>query len=276
MKKTLSLIAIALCFVACSKIEKPYLTMSQQENVDVIFPDIDYSSVYRKILFDEYTGHKCSGCPEGHAIVEQMLERYGDTLVAVGIHANFFAEPEDGVFSYDFRTEAGEQLYVDYGITNNPKAIINRSSSPLDKGSWFIDVQNADRSVLAAIQIINQYDENTHKLKVNTKTTFLEDYDQTVQLSLFLIEDNIVKPQQVDTHVEEEYIHNHVLRAGINGTYGEYISPGGMVERNEDYYYGYSIDFTNHDWVPENCSVVAILLDATSREVLQVEKTKVK
>lgn len=276
MKKTLSLIAIALCFVACSKIEKPYLTVSQQEGVDVVFPDLDYGTVYRKILFDEYTGHKCPNCPDGHTIVEQMVERYGDTLVAVGIHANYFAETEAGVFSYDFTTEAGEQLYVDYGITNNPQAIINRSGSPINKSAWFNGVQNADRSVLAAIQIINQYDGNTHKLKVNTKTTFLEDYDQAVQLSLFLIEDNIIKPQQVGTHIEEEYVHNHVLRAGINGTYGEYISPEGMVEKNEDYYYGYSIDFTNHDWVPENCSVVAILMDATSREVLQVEKVKVK
>lgn len=276
MKKTLSLIAMALCFVACSKIEKPYLSTSQQEGVDVIFPELDYGTVYRKTLFDEYTGHKCSNCPDGHAIVEQMSERFGDTLVVVGIHANFFAEPETGVFSYDFRTEAGEQLYIDYHITNNPQAIINRSGGPINKDVWFNGVQNADRSVLAAIQIINQYDENTNKLKVNTKTTFLEDYDQPVQLSLLLIEDNIYKPQQSGAQIVDDYIHNHVLRAGINGTYGEYISTGGMVEKYEDYYYGYSIDFTNHDWIPVNCSVVAILLDAASRKVLQVEKVKVK
>lgn len=255
--------------------------MSQQESVDVIFPDMDYDTVYRKILFDEYTGHMCSGCPNGHTTLEQLLNQYGDTLVAVGIHANYFAGLGVGanaeIFSYDFRTEAGEQLFIDHGLNTNPAAIINRSGTPIyNVMSWSIGVQNADRSIHAAIQIINQYNENTNKLKVNTKTTFLEDYDQPVQLSLLLIEDNIIKPQQVGTHVEEEYVHNHVLRAGINGTYGEYISPGGMVTSYEDYYYGYSIDFTDHDWVPENCSVVAILLDATSREVLQVEKTKVK
>ena len=137
-------------------------------------------------------------------------------------------------------------------------------------------MQNADRTLHAAIQIINQYNTANQSLKINTKTTMLEDYDQTVQLSLLLVEDNIVKPQKVGTSVNEEYIHNHVLRAGINGNYGEHISPGGLVSKDSSYLYGYSIDFNGTDWVPENCSVIAILLDENSKEVLQVEKAKVK
>ena len=276
MKKALLFIAIALCFAACNKIESPYLTMSQQESVDVNFPDLDPSAVYRKVLFDEYTGHTCIGCPEGHTILDQLLSQYGDTLVAVGIHANYFAEPEAGIFSYDFRTPTGEQLYLDYNITNNPQAIINRSGSNLEKSFWSSEMQNADRTLHAAIQIINQYNTANQSLKINTKTTLLEDYDQTVMLSLLLVEDNIVKPQKFSDHVDTFYVHNHVLRAGINGNYGERISAGGLVSKDSSYLYGYSIDFNGTDWVPENCSVIAILLDESSKEVLQVEKAKVK
>lgn len=276
MKKTFLFIAIALCFVACNKIEGPYLSQSQQEAVDVVFPELDPSTVYRKVLFDEYTGHLCIGCPEGHVILDQLLDLYGDTLVAVGIHANWFAEPESGVFSYDFRTPTGEQLYLDYHISNNPQAIINRSGSALDKSAWHNGMQTADRSLHAAIQIINQFDDAHQTLKINTKTTLLEDYGQSVLLSLLLVEDNIIKPQKFSDHVDEEYVHNHVLRAGINGNYGEYISPNGLVSKDGEYLYGYSLDFNGHDWVPENCSVIAILLDESSKEVLQVEKVKVK
>ena len=276
MKKALLFIAIALCFAACNKIESPYLTLSQQESVDVDFPDLDPSTVYRKILFDEYTGHKCPNCPDGHTILNQLLSQYGDTIVAVAIHAGWFAETEADPFSYNFSTLTGEQLYLDYHINNNPQAIINRSGAPLDKSIWHNSMQTADRSLHAAIQIINQYNEANQSLKINTKTTMLEDYDQTVQLSLLLVEDNIVKPQQVGNTVNEEYIHNHVLRAGINGNYGEYISPGGLVSKDSSYLYGFSIDFNGTDWVPENCSVIAILLDESSKEVLQVEKAKVK
>lgn len=276
MKKLFLFIAIALCFAACNKIEEPYLSLSQQEAVDVVFPELDPNTIYRKVLFDEYTGHTCIGCPAGHEILEQLLSLYKDTLVAVGIHANWFAEPEAGTFSYDFRTPTGEQLYLDYHISNNPQAIINRSGNALDKSAWHSEMQNADRSLYAAIQIINQFDETHQTLKINTKTTMLVDYDQAVLLSLLLVEDNIIKPQKFSDHVDEEYVHNHVLRAGINGNYGEYISPGGMVSKDNEYLYGYSLDFNGHDWVPENCSVIAILLDESSKKVLQVEKVKVK
>lgn len=276
MKKTVLFIALALAFVACNKIEGPYVIQSQKEDVDVVFPELDRDAVYRKILFDEYTGHTCIGCPEGHAIVEQLLAMYGDTLIAVGIHANWFAEPEAGLFSYDFRNPTGEQLYNDYHITNNPQAIVNRSTDPLDKPAWNSNVQSADRTRYAAIQIINQYNASSKTLKINTKTTLLEEYNQSTQLSLLLVEDNIIKPQKFSDHVDTFYVHNHVLRAGINGNYGEYITSGGLLEKDSSYLYGYSLDFNETDWNPDNCSVIAILLDGSSKEVLQVEKAKVR
>lgn len=279
MKKTLLFIAIALCFVACSKIEGPYLIQSQQEAVDVVFPEINPNTVYRKILFDEYTGHRCSNCPTGHTILNNMLNQYGDTLVAVCIHAGSQARlMESEGLTYDFTTTTGDQLFSDFGEPNNPGAIINRIKNILYfENNWRNGVQNADRSLFAAIQIINQFDDAQQKLKINTKTTLLKDYEQTVSLSLLLVEDNIIKPQMFpDQQVNENYTHNHVLRAGINGNYGEHISSGGLVSKDSSYLYGYSIDFNGTDWVPENCSVIAILLDESSKEVLQVEKTKVK
>lgn len=275
MKKTFLFIVIVLCFVACNKIEGPYLTLSEHEDVDVVFPELDPSTVYRKILFDEYTGHLCPNCPAGHQVLEQLLDAYGDTLVAVCIHAGELAEPEAGM-PYDFRTPTGNQLNTDYHIQYNPQAIINRSGAPMDKPQWVNGVQNADRSFHAAIQIINQFSESNRSLKINTKTTLLEEYNQPVQLSLLLVEDNIIKPQKNNSQIVEDYVHNHVLRAGINGNYGEHISPEGLMSKDSSYLYGYSIDFNGTDWMPENCSVIAILLDESSKEVLQVEKVKVK
>jgi hypothetical protein len=276
MKKIIFGIILAFSFIACDKIESPYIVQSQQESVDVVFPELNKDAVYRKILFDEYTGHKCSNCPDGHALLNQMLAQYGDTLVAVGIHAGYFAGTSAGVFSYNFSTPASEQLYTDYNIYSNPLAILNRVSVPLENNTWLNDLANADRSRYAAIQIINQYDASTKKLKINTKTTMLEDYGQSLLLSLQLVEDNIVKPQQVYSTVDTFYIHNHVLRAGINGTYGELITSDGLLSKDSSYLYGYSVDFNGKDWNPDNCSVIAILLDNESKKALQVEKCKVK
>ena len=276
MKKIIFGIVMVLAFVSCDKIDAPYVQKSNQSDVDVVFPELDRNSVYRKILFDEYTGHTCIGCPEGHVMVREMLNLYGDTLVPVAIHANWFAQPEGGLFSYDFRTEAGENLYTDYGITNNPQAIVNRATDPLDKSTWFMATANADRTVYAAIQIINEFDATRNMLKINTKTTMLTDYNDPVELSLLLVEDNIVSPQKFSNHVDTFYVHNHVLRDGINGTYGEFLSPTSTLEKDGEYLYGYTLDFNYTDWNPDNCSVVAILLNQQDKKVIQVEKAKVK
>lgn len=276
MKKVLIFLSIAFIFMSCNKIEGPYVTKSGQADVDIEFPELDTNAVYRKILFEEYTGHCCIGCPEGHEIVELLKRSYGDTLIPISIHAGYFAEPENGLFSYDFRTTAGEELNTDYSITNNPQAIINRDSEPLDKSSWAGELNYADRTKYAAIQIVNIFDDDYNALGVYTKTTMLRDYPGQVKISLFLIEDNIIRPQKYSDHIDTNYVHNHVLRYGINGTYGEIVSANGYVQKDSSYLYGYIQSFYLTDWVPEKCSVVAILWDQTEQLILQTEIQKVK
>lgn len=276
MKKVLIFLSIAFIFASCNKIQGPYVKKSGQADVDVEFPKLDTNTVYRKILFEEYTGHCCIGCPEGHEILANLQSIYGDTLIPVCIHAGYFAEPENGLFSYDFRTVAGEELNSDFAITNNPQAIVNRVPGPLDKSSWSDALRATDRTKYAAIQMINIYDNEDEILGVYTKTTMLRDYPGQVKMSLFLIEDNIIKPQKYSDHIDTNYVHNHVLRYGINGTYGEIVSANGYVQKDSSYLYGYLQSFYQTDWVPEKCSVVAILWDQQEDKILQTEIKKVK
>ncbi len=276
MKKTIFILGMIILMASCDKIKGPYVQPSKQINVDISFPDLDTNQVFKKILFEEYTGHQCPNCPDGHQILEQMVAQYGDTLVPIGIHANWFAQTGNPPFDYDFRTEAGETMYTDFGITSNPAAIINRESNPpLAKEMWQSSVAACNHDKIAAIQIINKYDHDYQFLTVYTRTTMLRNYTEKVQLSLLLVEDNIIKPQQHGSLIDTFYVHNHILRQGINGTYGEIISPNGFVQKDSSYLYGYVLDFESTDWKPENCSVVAILWDQTNRKVLQVEKAKV-
>ena len=133
-----------------------------------------------------------------------------------------------------------------------------------------------DRTPKAAIQLVNQYANNT--LKVNAKVTMLQDYSQPLRLSFLLIEDNIIKPQLKHSETILDYTHKHVLRAGLNGTFGDMLTGDGILQKDSAYTYGRSITFAGHDWNPDNCSVVAILYykDKLKGEVLQVEQLPVK
>lgn len=285
MKKILlSLIIISslpVLFLSCDKIEEPYMSPSKmgEFTVTATFPTLDTNTVYRKILIEEYTASHCVNCPTGHAKLEELEGIYGDTLIAVGIHATSLAAPTTE-YPYDFRTTAGTQLATDYLIDGIPAAIINRE---YEAGGWAVSrwqskIQAVDRTrKYAALQLINEYDPINQTLKINTKITMLCSYSNPLQISLFLIENNVIKPQiNISTWILD-YVHNHVLRSGINGTYGVPInSHTGYLAQGASCTYGYKMSFAGHDWNPDNCTVVAILYDKTNNEVLQVEKLSVK
>lgn len=272
MKKIIFVLGIMILVASCDKIEGPYVKKSEKKDVDVEFPALDTNKVIKKILFEEYTGHQCPNCPDGQIVLEQLVGLYGDSIIPISIHAGYFAQLGDAPFDYDFNTTTGTQLYNDYSINFNPLAIINRESEPLDKSQWQDKVAECSLDKIAGIQIINQY--KNPQYQINTRTTMLRNYSGPVVLALYLVEDNIVKPQQYGGNVITEYVHSHVLRSGINGTYGERVTPDGLMQKDSAYTYAYRFSCEGHDWNPENCSVIAILMDEASKKVLQVEKAK--
>lgn len=275
MKKiAILMVFAAFVFFGCDIIEAPYVIPTNQENVTVEFPALDLSTVYRKVLIEEYTGHRCTNCPSAHLVLEDLHERFGDTLAIVGIHATSLANTSNR-FPYNFHTPAGDALAEDFGINAIPAAIINREyqQGGWPKDEWLQKINQVDRSqVRAAIQVINQYDADL-KLKVNTKVTMLEDNDHPLRLSVFLIEDGIVKPQMSNTTTIEDYTHNHVLRAALNGTYGQPYEDA--MPRLTEFTYACSVSFAEHDWNAANCTVVVFLYDVQSGEVVQVETAPV-
>ncbi len=281
MKKIFVFITLlsAMLLFSCDRIEGPYVYPSGGEEVTVAFPDLDTLSVYRKVLIEEYTGHRCLNCPAGHQKLDELHQRFGDTLVAVGIHAGALAAPDVAAgYPYDFRTAVGNELAQEFAIDGIPAAIINRGYEAGGWGvaRWQAKVNAVDRSTpLAAIQLINEYDTQTGTLKANAKVTPLADCPNALRLALYLIEDGIVKPQLNGTEYVENYVHNHVLRASLNGTYGDLLNTNGIVDRGQGYTLARTLSFDGHDWTPANCTVVAILYDRTAGEVLQVEAMKV-
>jgi hypothetical protein len=281
MKKILFPILI-LCLTilvpSCDQIEGPYAQLDDLEDVTVDFPDLDLSTVYRKVLIEEYTGHRCPNCPTGHEKLEELLTRFGDTLIPVCIHATSLAAPTTE-FPDDLRCATGMELANDYQIDGIPAGVINRADEPMGSipARWLSKIQAVDRTdIPAAIQIINQYDELANRLlKVNVKVTLLKPAANDLHLSLFLVEDGIVSPQIDGTEVIEDYVHNHVLRGSLNGTYGTVLRDPVIGATYESYVLAKTISFVGQDWKPENCSVIAILYDKNNYNVLQVERCPV-
>ena len=268
-----------LLLAGCDRIEGDYYVIDNNEDVSVEFPEINPDAVYRKILIEEFTGHRCTNCPQGHQILESLHQQYGDTLVAVGIHYGSLAKPSGSTFSYDFRTEYGTQIGDAYNIDAIPSAIVNRHDKPggWPREQWASVVRDIDRSqVPAAVQIINEYDPITMILKANVKVTMLEDYENPLRIVIFVLEDGIVKPQKDGAEDILDYTHNHVLRAALTDPFG-YMLRGSVGDWHpgDTETYAASVNIGNTDWDPQSCSVVAFLYDAFNNDVLQVETATV-
>jgi hypothetical protein len=172
----------------------------------------------------------------------------------------------------------GNAIGAEYAIDAIPKAIIDQEykEGGWSRDQWATVLREVDRSkTYAAIQLINEYDISYKTLKANAKVTMLEEVSTPVTLALYLVEDGIVKPQKDGNQDILDYVHNHVLRASLNGLYGASLNGGNPIPKGGSDVYAASIDMSETDWVPENCYVVAILSDQNTKEVLQVEKLDV-
>ncbi len=48
----------------------------------------------RVVLLEEFTGKGCTNCPKGSRELENLLTQFPNNLVAVSLHAGFFANPQ--------------------------------------------------------------------------------------------------------------------------------------------------------------------------------------
>lgn len=281
MKKIVLVFVVLLAglfFLSCDKInEGEYIK--------------DGSSVWygRKIVLFDFTGHKCGNCPKGHKAIEALEEKYGEALVPIAIHCFYYAIPNtnDTTFTYDFRCEESVFLgggdtdggYMDLdavpaGLTNsfNP-ALLNNSTngwaadfakyySTYPEFSFEINATFADSAISADI-----------KLKAEVVTS------RKLSLCAYVVEDGIVAWQydyDSNPHEIANYVHNHVLRASLNGVFGDNIktndsqmSTGDAIEKS----YSKAV---KPDWNISNCKVVAFVFDTDTKEILQAEVAAIR
>ena len=289
MKKNIVFLAVLISFFCgCDKIAPPYIQLDDNRvksltmaEFDSIASVLDLSTVYRKFLFEEFTGTRCTNCPDGHQELKNLKIIFGDTMITIGIHASSLAEPNNE-YPYDFRVEEGKQLYVDFVGSYVPFGVLNRTSYsgndvkiPPLSDAWKNAIQQRDTAVYAAIQIINQYDEQRQAVVSNAKITMLQDYPNPLYVAFYIIEDKIIKPQlNHGVHIPN-YEHSHVLRGSMNGTYGKPLNGSGILPKDTACIMAYRKSFYGKDWVKENCQVVVFLRDNTTGKVLQVEEVAV-
>jgi thiol-disulfide isomerase/thioredoxin len=270
---------------SCDKVDPPYMTIPDEVKGDTV----------RKMLLEDFTGHKCVNCPAAHKIIEDLHKVYGERMVVMVIHTGFFAKPGAAPFDYDFRTQAGDDIGNQFGATSAslPKGMANRE----DNGSGYLINPTAYGTAVSLaldsmpekpdiyIELTPSYNSADKSISVDVKMTALTDMPAgKYNLSVMVTESNIVKAQKNNdpnigpTPEIPDYHHNDVLRGGINGSWGEEII-NGKITNGQVFNKSYANFKIGSDWNPDELKIVAFVYYADGpkdKVVIQAESVKLR
>lgn len=187
----------------------------------------------KNAIIEEFTGVRCTFCPDGHARLKATLDKYPTQVFAVCYH------PQSGSFNEplltsdpDFRRTWPDPLWTNdfSGYLGMPGAFINRKLSPEPSQSnnemrW----QNRGRWMGSAEAVIQEnspvnigmeakYDKNTNELTVNIELYYTEDVISKHYLVVVLSENELVAEQINAGVYDPKYVHYHTFREGLTAT----------------------------------------------------------
>ena len=242
-------------FAACSHIE-------EDEQLIYVKP----AQAERRVLLEDFTGQRCVNCPSGTAVIEQLLQEYGDAVIAVGIHGGPLGF-KGNANTLGLATSVGDEYYNHWQLEYQPVGLVDRHGA-VNYTDWTKAVNDelskAAPLDLAVAALIYGTDIS---IIVTARGT---DGTTTGKLQVWLLEDGITAMQMMpDGSANREYVHNHVLRTPVNGTWGEDFTV--KEGETEEKLLTQPLDVS---WNPDRLSVVAFVYN--DQGVQQAAKGKVE
>lgn len=272
---SLGLLALAGLAAGCDNISE------DDRYIKVEKPVIDNP---RTLLIMEFTGNSCLNCPTGAATVEQIKDdEPAGRVISVGLHpyGSHFTEPVRSIHTeshwQDLRCEAATALFDYYQPSGFPAAVFNglKQSMSGSTGDW---IQRASEALTAMSNVTLSadcaYDDEARVLTVNYSVDFLDYYNNRLNVTVWLVENDILGTQTMpDGKMNFNYEHNHVLRASLNGSWGELLGESFTEGERAT---GEASMTMNEEWNAENCDVVVYVYRDDNKEVEQATSIRVK
>ncbi len=211
----------------------------------------------RTVLIEDFTGQKCINCPNAADKIAQLKKDYGHNIIAVGIHSGPLAVYSRGKI-LGLRTAEGDEYYNHWNIQEEPTGYINRTGeiSTIDK--WDKLVREAiEQTTPVTMNIYGEVNEETREIHFFVRTLTNKTID--AKLQLWVTESGITAQQAMpDGSNNSDYVHNHVFRTSINGTWGTDLK----LQEYQDVTQEFTFQVPQ-EWVMNNLSIVAFIYDET-------------
>ena len=252
----ISLALAAVTFTACDEVDEADR-----------FKELEKIESKRTVLLEDFTGQLCTNCPDGHRLIASLQEQYGENIIAVGIHAGEFGIAEGSNPNLlGLMQPEGSEYAKKAGVQSYPAGVVDRCGSPMTYTDWATAVRN---EIGKESKLNIEVNAKINGGNIDITTVLKPNSEAKGKLQLWITENNIVAFQLDNGNYLMDYVHNHVYRASVNGTWGEDIS----LSANVFPALSHSIAL-KEDWNKENLAVVAFVYN-DAEGVLQAAECKV-
>lgn len=247
---------LTLAMTACSHID-------EGDRLIYVKPE----AAKRVVLLEDFTGQRCVNCPKGTEVIEQLQQTYGDsTFIAVSIHGGPLGFAGNASQT-GLATPLGDEYYNHWQLEYQPVGLVNRHGA-VNYTDWPKMVRE-EMANTAPVELKLGATLASGQVRVALEA-FGTDGDTTGKLQVWLLEDGITALQLMpDGTANTSYVHNHVLRAAVNGTWGEDFT----IKEGEQKTLTLSMDVED-EWNARNLSIVAFVYN--DQGVQQAVKAKVE
>lgn len=265
LRLTVALLLTGLVGVSCSNIDEADRLIK-----------VETARVMRPALIEDYTGQNCVNCPTAHEVIEKLVEQYGDSIIAVSIHAGDLAVAVEKTRfdrnAVGLKTKQGQEMNDLLGINSWPKGTVN-GGSVTSEGAWTADARSAmcvAPALYASASAVMGADS-----VINVKATFapLVDFKGTVHF--WVVESGIVAMQKLlEGGTDKNYVHNNVFREAIGGIEGQPLELTTNVPKSVEV--STKLRYNDQErWNADNVALVVIVRNP-DRTVAQCTRTKLK
>jgi len=199
---------------------------------------VDTTAQNKNVVLEEYTGIRCTFCPDGHRRAQAIKTANPGRVVLVNIHTGSFAAPVAG--QPDYTTSFGAALASQTGLTGYPSGTVNRTvfsgtKTASSRADWAANSATIlAQASYANIALEGSIDIPTRVLTVNTEVYITGTAPSSLKLNIALLQNNVLGPQTgasanpTQINSNGDYIHGHMLRHLITGQWGDTISTTAM------------------------------------------------
>lgn len=262
-KPYIFVLSVLTLLVSCDYIDEDNRLIevsSQAQNPDT-------ESVTKNVLLEDFTGQRCVNCPRGTEVIEQLQQAYPDRFVAVGIHGGPLGFAGSATV-IGLATAVGDEYYNHWNLEYQPVGLVNRGGA-VNYTDWTNSVRKAlDETTTLRMTLQAVRDGENIRITIGEH---LQKGAYTGKLQVWLLEDGVTALQMMpDGSSNRNYVHNHVLRTPVNGSWGDDFSIGEGEDKVQN-----MIQLLDAVWNVVNLSVVAFVYnDAGVEQVVKAPVTE--